>query len=124
MSTRPRCAIVDDDADCLTLTRRFVEIICPGFEVIQFSNGIEALDFLTGNQVDLIITDYNMPFLDGLRLTGAVREIDRDVPIVMISGEEIEERALAHGVNVFVPKSSIAARLRTVIQHLGVHERG
>ena len=60
-----------------------------GFEPLTGGNGQEALDQLTGQAVDLIITDLNMPVMDGLSFIKAVRARDeyRFVPILMLTTE-------------------------------------
>jgi two-component system chemotaxis response regulator CheY len=60
-----------------------------GFEPLTGGNGQEALDRLTGQQLDLIITDLNMPVMDGLTFIRAVRARDeyRFVPILMLTTE-------------------------------------
>ena len=60
-----------------------------GFEPLTGGNGQEALDKLTGQQLDLIITDLNMPVMDGLTFIRAVRARDeyKFVPILMLTTE-------------------------------------
>jgi two-component system chemotaxis response regulator CheY len=64
-----------------------------GFEPLTGSNGQEALDKLTGQPLDLIITDLNMPVMDGLSFIRAVRARDeyRFVPILMLTTESQAE---------------------------------
>ena len=79
--------IVDDSATmremvCYTLKQA-------GFEPLTGANGQEALDKLAGQQMDLIITDLNMPVMDGLTFIKAVRARDeyKFVPILMLTTE-------------------------------------
>ncbi len=60
-----------------------------GFEPLTGGNGQEALDKLTGQPMDLIITDLNMPVMDGLSFIKAVRSRDeyKFVPILMLTTE-------------------------------------
>jgi CheY-like chemotaxis protein len=115
----PCCVIVDDDEDVLILVGQYLGVICPEFEVFRFLNGLDALEFLTKNRVELVITDYRMPSLDGLQLTRAIRATDHEVPIIMLSGDEVELDALAAGASAFVPKAAVASRLATAIRQLG-----
>lgn len=83
----------------------------PGVEVVgALSNGQLAVDFLKkGGGVDLITLDMEMPVLDGLETIKAIREIDKEVPIVVFSalttkGAEKTIQALQNGANDFVTK--------------------
>jgi two-component system, response regulator YesN len=124
MQRDPQCVLIDDDEDFLTVAHRFLQIILPEFEVVAFFSGVAALDFLVCHRVDLILTDFRMPLLDGLRLTKAVRSVDRDVPIVIMSHDEIEEQALAHGANAFVLKRRLSSQLGSVLQRLHAPHSG
>jgi CheY-like chemotaxis protein len=117
-SQSPLCVLIDDDPDFLAVAHRFLSIIRPELEVLEFLSGIEALDFLASQRADLIVTDFRMPLIDGLRLTKAVRSVDPEVPIVMISNDAIEEQALAHGADAFIPKRSLSTQLGPVIHRL------
>ena len=67
----------------MTLTRE-------GFEVITAGDGLEALELLAENMPDIILSDVNMPKLDGYKLCRFVRKHDRtkDIPVVMLSGKD------------------------------------
>jgi len=121
MHTTPRCILVDDNQDFLTVAERYLSMICPEFEVISFLDAFAALDFLKKNRVELLVTDFHMPSFDGLRLTRAVRAFDPDIPIVMMSGDAVEGDVLVSGVNAFVPKCSLTSMLSPIIDGLGLH---
>lgn len=68
-----------------------------GYEVIEAEDGVEALSKLDGAKVDMMITDLNMPNMDGLELIHKVRagKNHRFTPIVMLSTESSEEKKQA-----------------------------
>lgn len=77
--------------------------------VLEAGNGIEALEVIAQNKVDLIITDWNMPEMDGLTFVKTLRSKDqyKEVPILMITTEAAKEdilTALRSGVNNYVVK--------------------
>ncbi len=78
--------LVDDEKNILkTMARIFRRY----GTIIQAGNGQEALDMLEKEswQVDLVITDLTMPQMDGLQLIEMIQKVDRDMPIIVISGQ-------------------------------------
>ena len=76
---------------------------------LEAGNGVEALEVMSKNKVDMIVTDWNMPEMDGLTFVKAVRAKDeyKDLPILMITTEAAKEdilTALRSGVNNYVVK--------------------
>ena len=77
--------------------------------IIEAVDGVDALKKLTTERVDLVITDINMPMMDGLKLVALIRgnARTRTLPIVIVTTEGAEEdrkRGLALGANAYVPK--------------------
>ncbi len=60
-----------------------------GHDVSEAEDGVEALDFAQGQVVDLVITDVNMPNMDGITLTAKLRKLDafRFIPILILTTE-------------------------------------
>lgn len=58
-------------------------------EVSEAGNGLEALEVLRGHKIDLVLSDINMPEMDGLELLAAIRAHDdwKTIPVVMITTE-------------------------------------
>lgn len=75
--------VVDDMTDILKIHQAMLAHMNITSETAQ--NGLAALDLLQQNHFDLIITDYKMPVMDGLKLIEHIREIDNTTPILMIS---------------------------------------
>ena len=99
-----RILIVDDDAHiarvmAIWLTRHGHEALCA-------PNGAKALELLDTQPVDLVISDMNMPELDGLALTKAIRTACGDgLPVIVLSArcdqQELMETLAAYGVSVY-----------------------
>ncbi|MFW9970754.1 MAG: response regulator [Candidatus Odinarchaeota archaeon] len=98
--------IVDDDDSILRLYKQFLE--SKGFDVIDNAqNGAEAIEKYLRFKIkpDLIIMDYHMPLKDGILATKEILKIDRNVKIVLISGDcTIKEEALIAGAIEFKKK--------------------
>jgi len=109
--------IVDDSASMRALLRH--ALASGGFRVDQAEDGIAALEWLTANTPDVIITDINMPRLDGFGLIERLREggAHSERPILVLtteSSEEKKDRARKAGatgwiVKPFQPDKLIAA---------------
>ncbi|MGD0883882.1 MAG: response regulator [Thermodesulfovibrionales bacterium] len=99
--------IVDD---CLT-TRKLLGIYLKtkGFEIVSAENGLDALEKLATSKVNMIVTDLNMPYMDGIEL---IKNLKADpnytsIPILMVTTEadpEERERALTAGADGYVIK--------------------
>jgi two-component system chemotaxis response regulator CheY len=92
-----------------------------GYEVVEATSGFEALRLLPREQVDLIITDINMPDINGLELISYVRNNPNycSIPLFIISTESSErdrERGLALGANEYLVKPFQPERLQDLIR--------
>lgn len=113
--------IVDD---CGT-TRKLLGFIVKerGYRIIGASNGLEALEMIAQNPVDLVLTDLNMPQMDGLELSRTIRSNDvyRELPIVMVTTEASEadrKIGLEAGVTTYLTKPISPQRLIFEIEKL------
>jgi two-component system chemotaxis response regulator CheY len=94
-----------------------------GYRVISACDGMAALEKLSQpeNRVDLIITDINMPNLDGYGLIRAVRYTDNQLPIVILSsalGEANRRRGLEAGADAYLTKPFETAVLLAEVNRL------
>lgn len=76
--------VIDDDPTIQTVYKRFLEK--HGYAVAVASNGKEGLSRLAESNPDLVITDIMMPEADGLEVIMAIRRLERQVPVIAISG--------------------------------------
>jgi len=81
----------------------------PGADIIEASDGVDGLKKINSASFDLIITDINMPVMDGLKLISLVRRDAsyRNTPIMIVTtegGAEDRERALALGADAYITK--------------------
>lgn len=101
-----RVLVIDDELDMLMLLRMIIEDNTD-YEVETTNNPSEALKMIRENEYDLIISDLKMPGMDGLELCDEVREIDKDLPLIMITAYgslETSEEAMKKGVADFITK--------------------
>ena len=96
--------MIDDEP---LLRECFVEIIRGlGCEVIEAENGLEGLVQLKKHQIDLIITDIDMPIMNGVEFIQNVRQMNYQTPIIVISGAArlTKDQLIGFGANKFVEK--------------------
>jgi len=95
-----------------------------GYKVLEAEDGVQALERLDGATPDLLITDINMPRLDGFGLIEKVREQDlhRNLPILVLtteSSDEKKQRARSAGATGWIVKpfhpDKLAAAIRRVL---------
>lgn len=99
-----RFLIVDDDADSIFLARRNLQSAFPYAVVEQVQSGHAALEVLREREFTAIVTDYRMPYMDGLTLVRKIREMNLHMPIVMRTAmEDLENAARAAGVDFVLP---------------------
>lgn len=77
--------IVEDDRNTRILTAARLK---PYFEVICCSNGLEALEILYEQHIDLIITDIMMPSMDGYTLLETLRRDNNDIPVLLLTAKQ------------------------------------
>ena len=110
--------VVDDDAD----TRDLVKAALTGFEVFEASNGIELLEVLAdAGRCDLIVTDVDMGWLDGIQAAAIARTAGLRTPIVVITGmtgASVAERVARIPGAVLLRKPFSVTELIALVAHL------
>ncbi|NIR50335.1 response regulator [candidate division KSB1 bacterium] len=90
---RARVLILDDEEMVLTSLSSFLELETD-YEVVTFKKGSEALEYVKENRVDLVISDYLMPDMDGITFLGKVKEIDPHSTRIILTGYADKENAI------------------------------
>ena len=94
-----------------------------GFKIVEANDGVDGLKKLSAEKFDLILTDINMPIMDGLKLVSMVRNDPnyKDTPIIVITTEgatEDRERALALGANEYITKPIQTMKILETVKKL------
>ncbi|MDX1763891.1 MAG: response regulator [bacterium] len=89
--------------------------------LVEASDGVDGWKKLSGQEFDLILTDINMPVMDGLKLVSLIRSDakKKDIPIIIITTEGAEEdrnRGLALGANDYISKPIQSHTLLEVVK--------
>lgn len=115
-----RVLVIEDSATMRSLIASTVEEIA-GFTVIAVGNGFEALKALPQQPIDLIITDINMPDINGLEIVNFVKNHPsyRTIPLIIVSTEQSEEdiqKGLSLGASAYITKPFNPDELRKTVQ--------
>ena len=101
---RQRVLVVDDEQEVIDM---FQEYLAVDYDVTSALNSGRAIELFRASRPDLIFLDISMPGINGLDLLKAVKEIDRTIPVIMISASTdnaLMAEAIRLGAFSFVPK--------------------
>jgi two-component system chemotaxis response regulator CheY len=116
--------IVDDSTPMRAVIKKIIK--ASGFDIGEFfeaATGREALDVLDGQWLDLVLSDYNMPDMDGLQMLKAMKENEmlKDIPVIMVSTEGSSRRIeefIETGANAYIKKPFTPEQIRSHLNHL------
>lgn len=116
-----RILVVDDDP----VTRRVLALVLErsGYDVMASTDGHEAWSELAAARIDLVITDREMPAMNGMELLRKVRQSPRHggVPVIMLTGSVLEsasDEADAEGASAFLTKPVSSRELLEIVERL------
>jgi len=123
MSTPSYNVLIVEDSPTMRQLIAFALKRIRGIKIVEANDGVDGLKKLSGDKFDLILSDINMPIMDGLKLVSLVRRDPnfKDVPIVIITTEgasEDRERALALGANDYITKPIQTTQILDVARRL------
>jgi two-component system, chemotaxis family, sensor kinase CheA len=123
----PRILIVEDSVTSRTLLQMVLEQ--DGYQIHTATDGIQALGMLKENKFDLVVSDVDMPRMNGFTFTEKIRADTRlsVIPVVLVTSldsREDEEHGIAVGADAYVVKSGFEKNnLRTIIRDLLMNPR-
>ena len=116
--------VVDDSITTRTLEKNILE--AAGYHVVTAINGEEALTLLPQVQPDLIVSDINMPHLDGIEMTARLKQdtLYQDIPVILVSSLDSpadKARGITAGAEAYIVKSRFdqGTLLETIEQFIG-----
>lgn len=117
--------LVVEDSPTMTQLLLFTLKKIKGMEVVTASDGVDGLKKLTEGKYDLVLTDINMPLMDGLKFVSLIRGEDnganKDVPIIIITTEgedSVRDKGLELGANSYITKPINPRQVIDTVQKL------
>jgi two-component system, chemotaxis family, chemotaxis protein CheY len=122
-ATVPHILIVEDSPTMRLLLTSSLEELDGPVKITQVENGFEALRYLPREHYDLIVTDINMPDINGLELVSFVKSnaTYRDIPLIIVSTESTErdrDRGLELGADAYLVKPFEPDELRDLVREM------
>ncbi|MCC5971054.1 MAG: sigma-54-dependent Fis family transcriptional regulator [Pararhodobacter sp.] len=111
-----RLILVDDDADLRASTAQALELA--GFEVIALDQPEDVAALVSFGFQGIVISDIRMPRMDGISLMGLVHRIDREIPVILITGHgdvQLAVRSMREGAHDFVEKPFSGSQLAETV---------
>ena len=115
----PAILLVDDEPDVRIILRRVLLAIADGSDLIALDNGAAALAMLQSRMVPLVVTDLNMPGMNGLALAEAVKAASPSTTVVLITAYQLSDLARkshTKAIDHYLPKPFPFDQLEAIVR--------
>lgn len=119
-----RILLVDDEPDLRASTAQALDLA--GFAVQDYAAPERIMDLVSFGFPGVVLTDIRMPGMDGLTLMNRIHEIDREIPVILITGHgdvQLAVRAMREGAYDFVEKPFSASQLAEIVARASDYRR-
>jgi DNA-binding NtrC family response regulator len=117
-----RILVVDDQESMRTLLQDMLEVI--GYDVTLAEGGEQALELLESKEFNLVLSDLNMPGMDGSALLRAIKADCSNLPVVIITGYgtfHTEKRVMKEGADGYISKPCTLSKIEKTISSILSH---
>ena len=118
--SKPRILIVDDEEMILSSLRSFFSLESD-YEIITFSTPAEAAEYVDGNPIDLVISDFLMPAMDGIQFLTRVKAANPTATRILLTGFADKENAIKAinevGIYQYVEKPWDNTQLKLIVEN-------
>ncbi len=118
-----RILVVDDEKNMLSILTGILSIM--GYEVVSAGSAHEGLNLFLKNPIELVLTDLNMPGMDGWALASHIKKKSPNTPVVLITGSEkeaVDEKLKKSCVDSVIFKPFMLEDLRKTVQGMIDHK--
>ena len=114
-----RVLLIDDDEFSLALGRNILED--QGYEVLGTADGPQAIELFQRSRIDVVLLDLGLPSMSGLGVLKAIRQIDKEVKVIVVSGYDSGRNvktALEFGASGFIRKPADFRQIINMIEEV------
>ena len=110
--------MVDDDPSTCEMIQDY--FLTEGYDVHVANDGQEALEMVKANRPSVVIADYRMPKMNGIELLKEIRQSDKNLPVIIMTGfpDEFQEEYDLQGPTVVIEKPPQMSSLEIIIKRL------
>jgi two-component system C4-dicarboxylate transport response regulator DctD len=115
--SEPRILLVDDEEELRRSTAQALEL--SGFDVDTFASADQVLELIGYSFSGVVVSDIRMPGMDGMTLLEKIREIDAEVPVILVTGHgdvQLAVKAMREGAYDFLEKPFTAQHLAGIVR--------
>jgi CheY-like chemotaxis protein len=116
MKNRALILCADDSMPVLEGWKELLQL--KGYEVLTAADGKEAMQAFVSHPVDLVLLDYHMPHMNGDEAAAHMRACKADVPIALLSADDLAPLGDLKTVDALVSKSESVTRILEIVDHL------
>lgn len=116
VTTCPTLLWIDDFELGLEMYKAMFERL--GYKVLTASTGEAGVRLAIRNHVDLVVTDYEMPEMDGVRVAASVKAHDPKIPVILFSGSTLVPLRARHVVDAYCDKAGTRGELLGIVHSL------
>ncbi|MCB1176197.1 MAG: response regulator [Leptospiraceae bacterium] len=113
--------VVDDSGTMRTILTQSLQMSGIGMEMTQAQDGEDALEKFKADTFELVVTDINMPKMNGITLIQEIRKLNTDIPIIVITTESkdaMKQEALSLGATGWITKPFKPAQVITLVKEI------
>lgn len=116
MNRKPVILYADDYVNILEAWKEFLQQ--NGYEVLTATDGMEAVQAFRSHPVDLVLVDHHMPQMNGDAAAARMKTLKPDVPIALMTADDVGSSSDRTEVDVFVSKSESIPRVLEIVDEL------
>jgi len=113
-----RILIAEDEEYNQIVVQAMVELLYPDVSIEMVGNGFEALEKLKNERFDLLLSDVDMPIMNGYDLVNEIKKMGLTLPLISVTAFAIsgdKEKLLLHGFNAYISKPIDMDAMKTVL---------